>query len=308
MDSFDVNQAPGEKRQFAWIFAAVGVVAAAFGIQFLVSMIGTVILMFTEGFPQIMHMAGSGSYAERNALMQEIQDMILEKGMTITAAATFATLVVFVIWYRACVKRQRRVDYKKVLSIPTILMLLVLGIGLQFLVTPVVSILLPLFPKIEAQYSELMELIVDGNVFVSVFTTVVMAPIAEEMIFRGIALHYSRKAMPFFAANLFQAFLFGLYHMNIVQFCYAFAMGLVLGYIVKKHKTIWASVILHAAVNASSYLVGAIPEFDGAILLVLGVGILFTTVILLIIKMRPDADYKEDEANYGYQAGSGINQ
>lgn len=74
-----------------------------------------------------------------------------------------------------------------------------------------------------------------------------LGPIAEELLFRGALL---RILEPF--GNLFAvvitAFLFGLFHGNVVQTPYAFAIGLVLGYTAIEYSIGWA-MLLHILNN-----------------------------------------------------------
>ncbi|MCR5686463.1 MAG: CPBP family intramembrane metalloprotease [Lachnospiraceae bacterium] len=56
-----------------------------------------------------------------------------------------------------------------------------------------------------------------------------VAPIVEEIVFRLIFLRAGKMVMPFWAANLIQAALFGLYHTEAVQRVYGFVMGLFIG-------------------------------------------------------------------------------
>lgn len=69
------------------------------------------------------------------------------------------------------------------------------------------------------------------------------APVAEEILFRGVALRsmepYGKK-FAIFASSV----LFGLYHGNLVQIPFAFAVGLVLGYVTVEHNIGWA-IVLH---------------------------------------------------------------
>ena len=71
-------------------------------------------------------------------------------------------------------------------------------------------------------------------------------------------------------ANVIQAFLFGVLHMNLVQGCYAFIGGLVLGYVAHKYQSVLASMLLHMFMNVSSYF---ILEFENSIMYLLYVGI-----------------------------------
>ncbi len=70
-----------------------------------------------------------------------------------------------------------------------------------------------------------------------------VAPISEELIFRGLVLRtlepYGRRF-----AILGSAFAFALFHGNLVQIPYAFLVGLVLGYVAVEHNIYWA-MLLH---------------------------------------------------------------
>lgn len=69
------------------------------------------------------------------------------------------------------------------------------------------------------------------------------APISEELLFRGLILRsmepYGKKFSIFASAMLF-----GLYHGNLVQIPFAFAVGLVLGYVTVEYNIGWA-IVLH---------------------------------------------------------------
>ena len=56
-----------------------------------------------------------------------------------------------------------------------------------------------------------------------------VSPILEEIVFRLIFLRAGRMVMPFWAANLVQAVLFGFYHTFTIQRVYGFVMGLIIG-------------------------------------------------------------------------------
>ena len=69
-----------------------------------------------------------------------------------------------------------------------------------------------------------------------------LAPIVEELLFRGLIL---RTLMPYGKkfAILTSAVLFGIYHGNLVQSPFAFAVGLVLGYTAVEYSIGWAMVL-----------------------------------------------------------------
>lgn len=69
-----------------------------------------------------------------------------------------------------------------------------------------------------------------------------LAPVAEEILFRGLILRslepYGKKLAIFVSALLF-----GIFHGNIVQSPFAFAVGLVLGYVAVEYSLTWAMAL-----------------------------------------------------------------
>ena len=76
-------------------------------------------------------------------------------------------------------------------------------------------------------------------------------------------MHQAKKCLPFWAANLLQALLFGIFHMNMIQGIYAFCLGLVLGYVCNRGGSIYYSILLHMLFNFwGTVLSGLIPFGD----------------------------------------------
>lgn len=80
---------------------------------------------------------------------------------------------------------------------------------------------------------------------------VVIAPLFEEFWFRGIVMESLRPYGNGFAIFV-SALLFGLTHANVQQFCYAFIIGVCLGYIAVSTKSIVTTTIMHAMFNSIS--------------------------------------------------------
>ena len=77
---------------------------------------------------------------------------------------------------------------------------------------------------------------------------VLLAPMLEEFLFRKQLIDrcakYGEKT-----AILFSALSFGLFHMNLYQFFYAFGLGLVFGYVYTRTRRLRYSVIMHMVIN-----------------------------------------------------------
>ena len=87
----------------------------------------------------------------------------------------------------------------------------------------------------------------------SIFAAVCLAPIGEELLCRGVCLHFGKKALGnFWHANILQALVFGILHMNWVQGVYAFIIGIFLGILVERYNSLLPGMIVHFIVNFSS--------------------------------------------------------
>lgn len=94
----------------------------------------------------------------------------------------------------------------------------------------------------------------------------VLAPIGEELLFRGCVLRTLRPYGKRFAV-FGSAFLFGMFHGNLLQTPYAFLMGLLLGYAAVEYSIGWA-IGLHLFNNflladVLTRLTGLLPERMG---------------------------------------------
>lgn len=101
----------------------------------------------------------------------------------------------------------------------------------------------------------------------------ILGPVAEEILFRGLVLRLLRPHGKTLAI-LGSAFLFGIFHGNLVQAPFAFFVGLVLGYAALEYSVVWA-MALHVFNNLVL----------GALLPRLLSGLAFADVILGILLM-----------------------
>ncbi|MBR1815352.1 MAG: CPBP family intramembrane metalloprotease [Lachnospiraceae bacterium] len=168
-------------------------------------------------------------------------------------------ILVFGIWYYKTKKPSIKEGFFSIIKPPVLIPLIIAGMAAQVLVDSVLALIRPIFETLFKEYDKLISNVTGASaswlMYLSVF---LLAPIAEEILFRGLILSYGKKCMPIYAAVILQAFLFGLYHGNIIQGTYAFILGILLGYIAVKSKTLSASICFHIAVNLSIIFVPAV--------------------------------------------------
>lgn len=84
----------------------------------------------------------------------------------------------------------------------------------------------------------------------------ILVPIAEELVFRGAIL---RSLLNLFSqqmhwvAIVFSALIFGSIHMNMAQGIHAFVLGLLLGWMYYRTKSIFPGLVLHWVNNSVAY-------------------------------------------------------
>lgn len=87
-----------------------------------------------------------------------------------------------------------------------------------------------------------------SNLLYSFIFTVLLAPFVEEFLFRKQIIDrlgkYGEKTAMFFSAVTF-----GLFHMNLFQFFYAFGLGLIFAYVYTRTRMLRYPVIMHMIIN-----------------------------------------------------------
>ncbi len=105
---------------------------------------------------------------------------------------------------------------------------------------------------VENGVSETLTRTVESNsLIVNLLVIALLPAVVEEIIFRGLIFNGYKKRNPFKAA-LLSAFLFGLIHMNINQFSYAFVIGILFALLTYVTGSVIPSIIAHFIVNGTS--------------------------------------------------------
>lgn len=94
------------------------------------------------------------------------------------------------------------------------------------------------------------------EIAVAAVILVVLAPVCEEALFRGLLQPALARAMSPRAAIVITAVVFGLFHLNPVRFAPTALIGLGAGVAREKYHSVWAAVIVHATCNGLALLLG----------------------------------------------------
>ena len=78
----------------------------------------------------------------------------------------------------------------------------------------------------------------------------VFYPVGEELLLRGLILHFLKKKTKY--ANLIQAVIFGILHLNPIKIIYTTISGIFFGNVRLRPSPIWWTILLHSTFNLIS--------------------------------------------------------
>ena len=193
---------------------------------------------------------------------------------------------IFAIWYYKTCGGELKPNLKKNFQPLQLAGVLLMVPGTQFFTSILISVIATIFPKWLEDYEAMMEAAGMGEevTLLMMIYSVCLAPFSEEFIFRGVTMRLARRAFPFWIANLIQALFFGIFHMNMLQGCYAFALGLILGYVCERGGSIYYAILFHFLFNlwgTTSQWMNSVDETVLGIIIILGSLILLPAGALL---------------------------
>lgn len=144
---------------------------------------------------------------------------------------------------------------KKVpLSLLEIILLLLAGAGLAQYGNFLMAILQSFINS--SAYQESMTRITEGkSLLMMIFWMGIIAPAAEEMIFRWLIYLRLRDWLKMPVAAVISGLIFGIYHGNIVQGIYASILGTAFAWILEMSGNTYSSMLLHMGANIWSLLI-----------------------------------------------------
>lgn len=158
----------------------------------------------------------------------------------------------------------------------------------------------PFFGDFYKFFEGLMSNLVDDQT-VMVITAVIMAPIFEEIIFRGIMQKgMMNNGVEPWKAILLSSILFGLIHGNPWQFVGATLLGCVLGLVYYKTKSLLLPMLLHGFNNLCSAILifytkkeSFAEAFNVSEWMLLGIGIVLFSIFFYLFVFRNKVRYAE---------------
>lgn len=125
------------------------------------------------------------------------------------------------------------------ISLPIMYLGNMMSLGIMYLVEDLTG---------KTAVSNISEMIESSNPLMLILFVVIIGPAIEEIIFRKLLIDrtvkYGEKN-----AVILSAVMFGLFHMNLFQFFYATALGVIFGYMYVRSRKLRYTIILHMIIN-----------------------------------------------------------
>lgn len=189
-----------------------------------------------------------------------IVQMIADKGFdfkneAVDSLITVITYVIPIAWI--CIfglKRIRKFDNPEFklrfssIDLKTSLILVIMTMAFIFVIDPIGNLMpMPDF------FKELLEDAIPLNVFGFILVAIA-APVFEEILFRGIILEGFLKNYTPWKAILWSALLFGAFHLNPWQAIPAIGVGILIGWIYWRTRSILPGILIHFTNNFIGFL------------------------------------------------------
>ena len=149
--------------------------------------------------------------------------------------------------------------------------------------------------------SEILAPLSQGSILISIITVGIVAPIAEEVLFRGVIYNTLNRKISVRWTIIIQAIFFGIFHGNLVQGLYATLLGLIFGYVTYKTKSLWPAITMHIVNNLVATI---IPFLISESLMGTGVYVAFMIigivgiVSLLVLIRNKNLNNEDDIINF----------
>ena len=198
----------------------------------------------------------------------------------LNVASALSTVGAFIICYGIWHKKiqfHSTKEIDKLSIVPMVILAAAIAIGMNGVLT-----LTELY-RFSPTFQRVSEMQFDTPVWLGIISYGILAPLGEEIVFRGVVYGQLRKVLKVPYAVVLSGLAFGLFHGNLVQAVYATVIGCLLALVYEWYGTIAAPMLFHSVANLFVYVMLELLPFGGVFLsvpscvlfLVLSAGSLF---------------------------------
>lgn len=254
---------------FRVVFQALGLMGLYIGLQALLGVVVTI--------PVFLNNIDSAEIVDGIAIFDHFSDAILTS--IVLSASLFIGIIAFYFYRRRhSVRPLYRFDK---IGYTQLIWAVIIGFGCIFLSQVILAVSefvgIINVDMLKGYEEEMAALIGQSPVWLILLTVGIVAPIAEELLFRGLIFHLFNRHLNIKIALIIQGILFGAFHMNLVQGVYASVLGVVMGIAYVLTGNLWIPIVMHIVNNSAAVLLPESLMNDPII----------TTVLLSLILLVP---------------------
>lgn len=248
----------GVKKIFGGIVLSFVILGLFLGIQIVIGAVTGIVIS-----TQIAMETGGDAQQVMELTQERISQGSFMTTLTVIATAISAVFSVFfywLLWGRKKTAEDQQYLKEKVIQAKPVVMITITAVGTYFLAILIASAIELISPETMEKYNTLMETALGGSGLLAFVAAVILAPINEECIFRGLILRNLKKYFSIPVVIILQAVMFGIFHMNWVQGLYVLPIGAALGYVGVKSRSVWPCIYMHFVYNLMSIVLGLLPD------------------------------------------------
>lgn len=201
-------------------------------------------------------------------------DVILVLQQVITIGAV---LPIFLIHRKYLPKPERKNTFSSVL------LGVMFALGCCVVTGILQSLVFELFSIQDSAWLETEAIFESMSLPLEILATVILAPIVEELMLRGMVMNRLMSRFPKWVAVVVSAVVFGVLHLNLTQGIFATITGLILGFLYLKTRSLLLCILAHAANNLYATLFSYVNWSSDIYALLCDVAIAVVTLAPILI-------------------------
>lgn len=161
----------------------------------------------------------------------------------------------------------------------------VFGVSFSNIASVIVQ-MLPFPESMVKSFTESHAVLNEGNPIIGFIAVVFLAPITEEVFFRGLIYTRLKRGIHIIPAAIISSLLFGALHGEVIWIMITFLMGLMLVWVFERTKSLLPCIAVHALNNALAQITSYLADDSGIVeIIILGVCVFLLICSVVYIRM-----------------------
>lgn len=244
-----------KKSKVGAVFYGIGMVLAYLGVQ-LVLTVAAIVPLVTESMAE----AGGDVAKYQQIYMEKVEasgEMLARyQGIASAVSAIFVLILFYFLVYRKNKAEGKKSELKEKLLNKSGMAFVASGIVAVYSLAVLLQFIAQkLMPSMGEAISGVLNTVFGETGIVGLILAVIVAPIAEELLVRGVVMKRAKESFGIVGCIIITALLFSFLHLNPIQGLYVLPMGIFWGYLAYKYDSVIPGLICHLVNNMFAMLI-----------------------------------------------------